>query len=170
MLHTILIAGALVAITVAIHAVGLGIVLSRWARLHPLCADALLAHHLVADPPGLVSNPDPFGRDFGLGIVLSLAGMPARCRVGVLFRRSHLHDHWLWRSGAERAMANARPGRGIDRHPHVRFVRRHFLRSGKPGSTCRMRTENENERYENTPQGNPSQPAALAAGLRACGA
>ena len=37
MLHTILIAGALVAITVAIHAVGLGIVLSRWARLHPLC-------------------------------------------------------------------------------------------------------------------------------------
>jgi len=36
MLHTILIAGALVAITVAIHAVGLGIVLSRWAKLHPL--------------------------------------------------------------------------------------------------------------------------------------
>ncbi len=37
MLHTILIAGALVAITVAIHAAGLGIVLSRWAKLHPLC-------------------------------------------------------------------------------------------------------------------------------------
>ena len=33
MLHIILIAGALVAITVAIHAVGLGIVLSRWAKL-----------------------------------------------------------------------------------------------------------------------------------------
>ena len=36
MLHTILIAGALVAITVAIHAVGLGLVLSRWANLRPL--------------------------------------------------------------------------------------------------------------------------------------
>ena len=41
MLHTILIAGALVAVTVAIHAVGLGFVLSRWARLRPRCADAL---------------------------------------------------------------------------------------------------------------------------------
>ena len=36
MIHTILIAGALVAITVAIHAVGLGIVLSRWAKVHPV--------------------------------------------------------------------------------------------------------------------------------------
>ena len=36
MLHTILIAGALVAVTVAIHAVGLGIVLSRWAKVHPV--------------------------------------------------------------------------------------------------------------------------------------
>ena len=36
MLYITLIAGALVAMTVAIHAVGVGIVLSRWAKLHLL--------------------------------------------------------------------------------------------------------------------------------------
>lgn len=35
MLRITLIAGALVAITVAIHAIGLGMVLSRWAKWHP---------------------------------------------------------------------------------------------------------------------------------------
>ena len=37
MISIIFIAWVLVAITVTVHAVGLGIVLSRWARLHPLC-------------------------------------------------------------------------------------------------------------------------------------
>jgi len=36
MLYITLIAGTLVAMTVAIHAVGVGIVLSRWAKLHLL--------------------------------------------------------------------------------------------------------------------------------------
>ena len=94
-------------------------------------ADTSLAHHLAAHPRDVAADPDPCGRDRGLGVVLSVGGMPARCRVGVLFFRGHLRDDWLRRSGVAEAVADARPGRGADRHSHVRIVRRPFLRGGQ---------------------------------------
>jgi hypothetical protein len=58
-------------------------------------ADARLAHRLEAAPHDLVADPDSSGGDCGLGVVLSVARMPARRRSGVLLFRSHLHDPGL---------------------------------------------------------------------------
>ena len=91
-------------------------------------ADARLAPHPDAAPHVLVADPDPSGGDFGLGVVLSVARMPARCRSGVLLFRSHLHDRWLRRSGAGEAVAAARTDRGLDGHPQVRLVHGLLLR------------------------------------------
>src|SRR5436190_12323613 len=107
----------------------LGIALPGEVARH--AADALLAHRLATDPPDVAADPDPPDRDFDLGIVLSLAKLSPRCRVGVLFRRSHLHDDWLRRPGVAETVAHARPGRGFDRHSHVRIIRRPLLRDGE---------------------------------------
>ncbi len=119
------------AITVAVHAVGLGIVLSRWAKLHPLAPTRfwpitgllirlawwlILIHLVEISVWGMFyfwreCLPDAESAFYFAGVTYTTIG------YGDLV--------------TERAMANARPGRGIDRHPHVRFVRRHFLRGGK---------------------------------------
>ena len=59
-------------------------------------ANALLAHDPAAHRGDVGAGPDPRDRDRDLGIVLSLGGMPAGCRVGVLLLWSHLRDGWLW--------------------------------------------------------------------------
>ena len=71
----------------------------------------------------------------------SVGGMPARCRVGVLLFRSHLCDDWLRGSGVAEALADAWPGRGLDRHSHVRIVRRPFLRLSEQDLHVTFRTK-----------------------------
>jgi Ion channel len=80
-----LIAFVLVAVTVAVHAAGLAVLLSGWTRVAYHSADPLLAHPSVADPRDLVADPDPPGRDFGLGIVLFLEGLPADAKSAFYF-------------------------------------------------------------------------------------
>ena len=99
MLIKILLASGLVVVTVAMHAVGLDALLRVMIRSHAL------------DRSGFRSVT---GMVIGLtcwlllihlaeiavwGLVLLSAGLLARCRVGVLFFRRHLHDRWLRRSG-----------------------------------------------------------------------
>lgn len=67
-----------------------------------------------------------------LGVVLFVARMPARCRNGLLLFRSHLRDHRLRRCSSGEAVAAARADRGLNGHPHVRFVRGLPLRGLEP--------------------------------------
>jgi hypothetical protein len=94
--------------------------------------DGSLAHHAAADLLDVVPDSTSSGGDFGLGVVLSVVRMPARCRGGALLFQCYLHDHWLWRSGVGETMAGARADRGLDGHPDVRLVRGLLLRSCEP--------------------------------------
>src|SRR5580704_6038839 len=67
-----------------------------------------------------------------MGAFLFLAGLSAGCRIGILLCRSYLHDHWLWRSGVNAALANVRTNRGIDGNSHVRSLDLGFLRGPYP--------------------------------------
>ena len=79
MLSIILIAGVLVAVTVAVHAAGITVLLHALSSWHPilptrfwLITRLLGRHRLVAGSPSSDGS-------FGLGVVLSVVGMPARC-------------------------------------------------------------------------------------------
>jgi hypothetical protein len=95
-------------------------------------ADEPLANRADVAPHALVAHPDPSGGDFDLGVVLFVARMLARCRNGLLLFRSHLHDHRLRRCSSGEAVAAARADRGLNGHPHVRFVRGLPLRGLEP--------------------------------------
>jgi hypothetical protein len=91
----------LVAITVAIHAVGLSLLLS--SMLGP------------RRPPVTRAWP-----------IAWTTAAPSRVRI--LFFRSHVHDHRLWRSGIAEALAVDRSGRSRDGHSDVWPVHGFLLR------------------------------------------
>src|ERR1019366_632555 len=91
-----------------------------------------LAYHPDVASHDLVAGPAPSGGDLDLGRVLSVARLPAQCRIGVLLFRGNLHDRWIRRHGADEAVADARTGRELDGRPHVRLVHRILLRSRQP--------------------------------------
>ena len=102
-------------------------------------ADARLADGSVANRHGWVADSLSYGGDFSLGVVLSVVGMSARCRSGVLLFRSHIHDGWLRRSGAGEAVAGACTDRGFDGRPYVRLVRGYFFRGREPPLSVALR-------------------------------
>ena len=73
MLSEILIAFILVAVTVLVQAVGLTALLKALVKSVRTAADAILAHHLAADPRDVGTDPHSCDRDRGLGAVLLVA-------------------------------------------------------------------------------------------------
>jgi len=88
-------------------------------------ADERLAYQADAAPHRLVARPASSGGDFDMGLVLPVARMSARRRNGVLLFRVYLHDPWLRRCAAGKAVATAGTNRKLDGRSHVRFV--HWL-------------------------------------------
>ena len=130
MISTLLIACVLSFLTVATHATGIAVPIRSLVRHPPPTTSVwlvlrmllrmiwwLVLLHLV---------------EIASGVLLSVARMSAQRRSGVLLLRCHLHDRWIWRRGAGRAVANARTDREFDRRPHVRLVHGTLLRSHEP--------------------------------------
>ena len=82
---------ALSALTVALHATGIAVLLRRLTNLYAMPPTDVWPS-CEAAPHDLVADPAPSGGDFDLGLVLSVARMPAQCRSGVLLFRGDLHD------------------------------------------------------------------------------
>jgi len=132
LLMKILFAGGLVVVTVVIHAVGFSVLLRALMRSHALQKSGFRRIYplLVALTCWLILIHSV--EICVWGGVLFLAGLPARCRVCVLFFRCHLRDRWLRRTGVAQAVADARTARGIDGHSHVRALDRARLRDRPP--------------------------------------
>lgn len=77
MLLKVLIACVLVTVTVGMHAVGFAMLLRALDEIARPDHVGFLAHHLAGDRLDVLADRDPPGRDYGLGAVLFLAGMPA---------------------------------------------------------------------------------------------
>src|SRR5437763_1205253 len=96
MLHTLIIAAGLVAVTVVVHAAGFGLVLGTLVhRRDPLPAETWAI--TWSDTHCLAAHRYPCRRNHRVGAVLPLGAMPAGRGVGVLFLRGHLHDARVWR-------------------------------------------------------------------------
>ena len=67
------------------------------------------------------------GGNFGLGMVLWLAGMPARCGSGVLLSGGTYATVGYSELVLTKPSRLARPDRGFDGHPYVRLVREFFF-------------------------------------------
>jgi len=80
-----------------------------------------------AAPHHLVAGRAPSGRNFDLGLVLPVARLFPRRRIGVLFFCVYLHDSRLRRCVAGQAVANARTNRKPDGCTHAQFVHRLLL-------------------------------------------
>jgi hypothetical protein len=78
MVAMILIGCALVAVTVVVHAAGHSLVLQSLmkSRAAPP-TETWPVRRTTAHPRGVVVDPDSCGRGHGLGVVLSMVGMPA---------------------------------------------------------------------------------------------
>ena len=79
MLSIVLIAGVLVAVTVAVHVAGIAVLVKALRRWHAILPTRfwLITRLLVAVI--WLANAVSSGGDFDLGVVLSVVGMPARC-------------------------------------------------------------------------------------------
>ena len=86
-----------------------------------------LAAQADTAPDNLVARPAPSGRDFDMGFFLPVAWYSDRRRNGVLLFWGYLHDHWLRRCGAGKAVANARTNRRLDWRSDGQYVNRLLL-------------------------------------------
>ena len=138
MITKLVVASGLVAITVAIHASGLGMVLSHVldSRVQPL-----LANYMATDSHRLVAYRDSPGCDRRVGHILLGGEMSAGHGVVVLLFGGYLRHHWVRRSRLAERVADAWPNRGIHRHSNVRTLHGIFLcrREQKRSSTRRRK-------------------------------
>ena len=129
---TILAAFILVAVTVVLHTVGLVALLMALMRKHARAPTRFWPMTLLLIEVTWVLVLI-HATEIGVwALFLSLGGMPAGCRVGVLFLGSHLRDGRLRRCRAAATVADARTDRGVDGHSDVRTVHRAVLRGHRP--------------------------------------
>ena len=94
-------------------------------------ANAILAQYLAGRSGDLGPDLYSHGRNFGLGSVLFLGGMPAQHGRSLLFFRRHLRHGWLRRSRFTGAVEAARTGRGLGGNSDVRPFDRALLCGGE---------------------------------------
>jgi|SRR5208283_2528523 len=131
MIPIFLSACVLAALTVAVHATGIAVLLRGLLRLHP-------------QPTGVWPVARLLLRMIWWLVLLHLAeiliwglfylwrGCMPNTEAAFLLFRSHLHDRWIWRSGAGEVVAAARTDRELDGRPHVRLVHGLLLRRREP--------------------------------------
>jgi hypothetical protein len=117
MISIFLSAVVLAALTVAVHATGIAFLLRSSLQPKGVWHVTRMLLRMI-----WWAGPAPFGGDIDLGLLLSVARMPAQCRNRVLLFRRYLHHPWLRRRGAGEAVAVARTDRELDGSPHVRLV------------------------------------------------
>ena len=132
MLSGILIAGVLVAVTVAVHAAGVTVLLRalRWWSPIPPTHFWPITGQLVAIISFLLLLHVVEILVWGW-FYLWWECLPD-AEAAFYFSGVTYSSNWLWRSGAGDAVAAARTDRGFDGHPHVRLVHGRVLRGREP--------------------------------------